>query len=194
MNRENWLKRAVEELTTEYFGVRQLQFEHEIRISTGWCRGSNKAIGQCWSHRCSEGGYVEIFVAPVLVDPVEVLGVVLHEMIHAQLGTDKKHGKEFKVLADEFGLAGRVTATFVAKDSALFAELEAMAKELGEYPHKALLPKTEEKKGGESKGGWLRFKSKTADDYRCMVSPVSLREHGIPKDPWGEELIPTKEA
>ncbi len=32
----------------------------------------------------------------------------------------------------------------------------------------------------------------SSESYRVMVSPKSIEEFGIPLDPWGEPLIPTK--
>lgn len=192
MNREQWLNEAVVELDKAFFEPRLLKFEHEIRISTGWCRGSKKAIGQCWSHEVSSGKFSEIFISPELDTSVEVLATVLHEMIHAHLGLDKKHGKEFKALVREFGLAGRVTETFAEDGSALFEQLFEIGKKIGQFPHSKLNPRNKEvPKGIPKKGNWIRFKSKTHDSYRVMVSPKSLAEFGVPKDPNGEELVPT---
>lgn len=195
MNREEWLTASVKKLSEVFFHNHGLQFEHPVKISTGWCRGSKKAIGQCWSNVCSADGFVEIFISPVLQDRVEVLATVLHELIHAHLGNGKGHGKEFKKIVKEVGLAGRVTATYAESGSALYNQLAAMAEELGEYPHKALTPSEGVKKDGSGegkKGAWIRFTSINDPSFRCMVSPKSIEKFGIPKDPLGDELIPTK--
>lgn len=195
MTREKWLNEAVAALTESFFTPAALEFAKPVRISFGWCRGSNRAIGQCWSHTASTDGHVEIFVSPKLGDAVEVLAVVLHELIHAQLGNGKGHGKEFKALVKQFGLAGKVTATFAQVGSDLFLQLEAMAKDLGKMPHAALVPSNDkgEPKAEPKQKGWIRFKSKNNDAYRVMVSPRSLEDFGIPLDPMGDELILTKE-
>ena len=193
MNRENWLTKGSAELRAIFFAPYGLSFETEYKVSVGWCRGSKKSVGECWSSNCSEAGITEMFISPALSCPVEALAVLLHEMIHAHLGNGKGHGKEFKKLCVDFGLAGRVTATYAEKDSPLFKQLEEIAGRLGEYPHKKLTPNTKTKAPGEKKGAWERFKSVQEDTYRCMVSPVSLRNFGIPMDPWGNEMISTKE-
>ena len=194
MNREDWLNAGVAALQKTFFKPNDLEFAHPLKVSVGWCRGSNKAIGQCWSSNASLSGFVEIFISPQLADPVRVLDVLLHEMIHAHLGNGKGHGKEFKKLKEQFGLAGRVTATIAEVGSDLYNQLNAMAQSLGEFPHSAICPSTEKegKKEEPKQAPWVRFKSKTMDSYRVMVSPKSLEEFGIPKDPNGEELIPTK--
>lgn len=192
MNREQWLTEAVGALNAAFFEPRLLSFEHGIRISTGWCRGSKKAIGQCWSVNASAGNFSEIFISPELETSVEVLATVLHEMVHAHLGLDKKHGKEFKTLVREFGLAGKVTATFAEEGSDLFEQLFQIGKKIGQFPHSRLNPRDKVvPKGLPKKGNWIRFKSKTHPSYRVMVSPKSLEEFGVPKDPNGEELVPT---
>lgn len=192
MNREQWLTESVVALKAAFFEPRTLSFENEIRISTGWCRGSKKAIGQCWSAEVSAGKFSEIFISPELENSVEVLATVLHEMIHAHLGLDKKHGKEFKSLVKEFGLSGKVTSTFAAESSPLFEQLFEIGRKIGQFPHSKLNPRNKEvPKGLPKKGNWVRFKSKTHESYRVMVSPKSLLEFGIPKDQNGEELVPT---
>lgn len=89
INREQWLTSAVEQLDKSFFAINGLKFEHPIKISVGWCRGNNKAIGQCWASEASNGRFVEIFISPKLSDPVEVLATALHELIHAHLGNGK---------------------------------------------------------------------------------------------------------
>lgn len=189
--REQWLNSAVAALKASFFEPAALAFKTPVRISFGWCRGSNKAIGQCWSHVSSADGHTEIFISPKLGDAVEVLAVTLHELIHAQLGNGKGHGKEFKALCNKFGLAGKVTATYAQKGSELDNRLVAIAAELGAMPHAQLTPM--DAKGGEKKErvqkSWPRFKSVNFDDYRVMVSPRSLRDFGVPLDPKGTALV-----
>lgn len=191
LTREEWLNKAIVVLDETFFKIETMSFKTPLRVSVGWCSGK-KAIGECWSHEVSSDNTTEMFISPALDNPIEVLATLLHEMIHAHLGNGKGHGKEFKTIVKKFGLAGRVTATYAEIGSPIYSQLNLIAQQLGEFPHKKINRTHKTKGGGEKKDGWVRFKSKTADKYRCMVSPVSLEEFGIPKDPWGEEMIPTK--
>src|SRR5205823_5801209 len=84
------------------------------RASIGWTsRGSrSKTIGQCWSHHCSTDSVHEIFLVPQLsAELTRIAGVLAHELIHAAVGLEAKHGKVFKRVALGIGLEGKMTAT-----------------------------------------------------------------------------------
>lgn len=190
LTREEWLNKAIAEVDKTFFKPETMSFKTALRVSVGWCNGK-KAIGECWPHEASADDTTEMFISPALDNPIEVLATLLHEMVHAHLGNGKGHGKEFKTIVKKFGLEGRVTATYAEVGTPIYSQLNLISQTLGEYPHKKLT-RASSKKGGEKKEGWVRFKSVKADKYRCMVSPVSLEEFGVPRDPWGEEMIPTK--
>jgi hypothetical protein len=53
-------------------------------------------------------------VSPEITKPhnsLEIIGVLAHELVHATVGNDAKHGKLFKRCALAVGLAGKMTAT-----------------------------------------------------------------------------------
>ncbi len=140
-NREAWLHGAVIELEQ----VLGITMPDKYRVSCGFPHGSRTAIGQCWSPTASDGEATELFVSPALSDPVEVLATLLHEMVHAIVGVDKKHGPVFKALALEVGLTGRMTATVAGPD--LLDTLCRLRDDvLPVYPHDSLQGKTTGKK------------------------------------------------
>ena len=112
MTREEWLnafaKRAIP--TFEELGY---TVPSNIRMSVGFPSTGKKGkrIGECWSSVCSKDEFFEIFIHPVLDDSARVAGVLAHEMVHAIVGLEAKHGPEFKKCALGIGLEGKMTAT-----------------------------------------------------------------------------------
>lgn len=133
--REEWLEAAVILLTPLYSVKAQ-----PVRVGVGFPvgkRGSNGAqtIGQC--HYAAVDGVPQIFIHPEITDPVRVLDILAHELIHAWLPVGSGHGKgTFGVEARHIGLDGPLTATTAGKDLAV--ALRKVATVLGKYPHSAL--------------------------------------------------------
>lgn len=135
--REGWLQAATG-LFTPLFAAIEAPLPPRIRLSVGFCSTGkrSKRIGECWSDTCSKDGHFEIFIRPELIDPIEVLGVQAHELIHTAVGTAAGHGKLFKRVALEVGLGGKMRATTIGPE--LRKVLEDMANHLGPYPHGGL--------------------------------------------------------
>src|SRR5690606_34666335 len=98
MNREQWLTEATERLRP-LFTEAGLSVP-EIRVSVGWpskgaASNKNRTIGPCWYGECAEGGLPQVFISPVRSEPVDVLGTLVHEMLHAALPTDTGHKGAF---------------------------------------------------------------------------------------------------
>ena len=186
-----WLHKAVELLDKEFFDGHGYALPKKLRCSCGFPKGKGDTIGQCWNPALAADETTHMFISPVLDDPIQVLATLLHEMIHAVLGTEEGHGKTFKKLMKEFGLVGKATATYCEPGTDLHRKLSSMVTKLGKYPHKALVPRTKEGTG-KSMGGWLRYRSINEDKYRVVVSPKMVEEHGAPRDPWGDEMQPVE--
>ena len=111
------------------------------RVSCGFPKGSRgrsaaKAIGQCWGTDAAADEHANIFISPVLDDPARVLDVLLHELIHA--GTPGAgHKGPFVAACKAVGLLKPWTATTAGPE--LEGSLVAMAKEIGSYPHGAMM-------------------------------------------------------
>jgi hypothetical protein len=112
-----------------------------IKISVGWPKGANDKVtlGQCFNKRMSmDGECAHIFISPKQVEPLEVLRTVLHEMIHAVVGTEEGHRGKFAVMARQVGFEKPWTATPLSE--ALKLSLGELVKGLGDYPHIGLNP------------------------------------------------------
>lgn len=100
--REGWLLAACELLQTEFFKG-EYQLPKKVACSCGFPRGTNKAIGQCWSPEVSSDGTTNLFICPTQAEPVRVLDILLHELGHAALGVEAKHGSKFRKWALSVG-------------------------------------------------------------------------------------------
>lgn len=149
--REAWLEAAITELEPVFAEVGKDVLAPKVRPSVGFPKGARKAIGQCFDGALSVDNRPHVFVSPVLIDPVEVLATLAHEMVHAIEGCKVGHRGAFAKTARAIGLEGKLTAT-VAGDR-LRARLLDIHDRLGVYPHAALVP-TEKKKVGSRLRLW----------------------------------------
>lgn len=148
MNREQWLQNAVEKLKPIFRGH---GYEiPEIQVSVGWpsrnpLGRAKRVLGQCWSGEVSADKKPQLFISPLLDDPSEpqgVLATLLHEIIHAVVGCEAKHGPKFAKAAKKMGLEGKPTSTHAGED--LVIRMKQIAEELGAFPHSKIVP-TEDK-------------------------------------------------
>lgn len=192
--REEWLHKAIKEMRP-WFEEKGFPLPKKMGISCGFVKGrGDKGIGQCWDPSHTSDETTHMFICPTQDNPLRVLDILLHELIHAAVGCKEKHRGNFRKLALEFGLAGKMTATYAEIGSPLYKELYKIAEKLGKYPHSGIILKGKgggDGDGDEKKGnGWIRLKSINEDKYKIMIAGKQYEEHGAPKDPWGDELIP----
>jgi hypothetical protein len=81
-------------------------------------------------------GTFEISVSPVMADPLRVLGILIHEVVHATVGLAAGHRSAFSQCAAKVGLTSPWTGTGETDD--LKIEMASWLKYLGPYPHAAL--------------------------------------------------------
>jgi hypothetical protein len=132
--REQWLLQAVKAMAPDFEKAGHPL--PEVRVSIGWPggRGNKQAvIGQCWSASAVKDGKPAIFISPVLSEerPARILDVLRHELVHA---TGKfGHRGDFKKLAIDVGLTGKMTETVATPE--LTEKLEKLAARLGPFGH-----------------------------------------------------------
>ena len=138
-NREAWLLAALPSLVALLDQAGAPAFSTPL-LSVGFPfgirSGGGKAIGQCWTLTDQERAH--IFVHPCLDDPLRVLDVVAHELVHAAVGCRHGHRGPFARIARAIGLAGKLTATTAGPG--LQARLAGIVSRVGPYPHRALDP------------------------------------------------------
>lgn len=137
LTREAWLQAAVERIRP-LFAARG----HEVPavyVSVGWPAAGQRSrvLGECWGTRDSSDGRNHIFIVPSLVEPVAVLDVLVHELVHAVDDCRHSHGAPFRTIALSVGLQGP-SMRMASAGAALKAQLVSMADALGPFPHAAL--------------------------------------------------------
>jgi hypothetical protein len=140
--REDWLLSAAEMLRP-LFEEKEILLPRAFRIACGWplgrrrgSQGRSHALGQCWPHRASKDGSSEIFISPELDDAIVVLGVQVHELIHAADDCRNGHRGPFRKMALAMGLCGPMRSTEPGPD--LRGPLNVLSNQLGPYPHARL--------------------------------------------------------
>jgi hypothetical protein len=186
--REGWLKAAAESLTSTLHAA-GVKMPPHWAVSVGFPKRAHKvggAIGECWDKEVSAGNVYEMFISPTLSEPVEVLHVLLHEMIHAAVGLECKHAGLFIKTARKVGLAGKPTATYAKPGTDLHTALESLGKELGHYPHYAM---TLGRKPTPKQWFLTKLVSTNEPSYKFTMAPRLIEEFGMPVDPWGDEMV-----
>ena len=153
--RESWLAAAAVMLQHEVFpaaGIDPVQWEQRrYRVACGFpigYRGSRSGkviMGQAFDPSISGDGTFEVFINPVIDNPVEVINVLAHELGHVRAGIQCGHRGEFARIARAIGLVGPMTAT--TPSNALRVQFAAIADQLGTYPHAKIDPNSRKKQG-----------------------------------------------
>lgn len=133
--RELWLLEAVQCLRALF---PRLYPVPEVRVSVGWATvRPGRTLGQCFFAGSTGDHIRQIFISPLIDDPVEVLDVLAHELVHAALPDGIGHDMRFVCLARRVGMT-MGPAAMQSAGPALRARLEEISRELGKYPHVAM--------------------------------------------------------
>lgn len=135
--REQWLGAAVDLLRPVFKQRAGVTLPKNWRVSCGFPHRGKKAIGQCWPKTASGDQHWEMFISPVLAEPVRVLDVLVHELVHAGVGVKHGHDSVFAKAARSMLLEGKLTATTSGKPFKDEIATPLLAK-LGAYPHAVL--------------------------------------------------------
>lgn len=137
--REQWLLSLTEELRP-LFGAHKHPLPDRIRVTCGFpskAARSDKArrIGEHWSPKASSDNTHEILISPVIDDPFEAAGILVHELCHAATDGDGHKGR-FPALAAALLLEGKPSQA--AAGDKFRAEFGPLIDSLGAYPHARL--------------------------------------------------------
>lgn len=183
--REGWLKSAVALLDQKFFAANGYELPVGVKVACGPpSLGLPRAIGVCWDKACSDAEHHEIFISGTQAEPMRVLDILLHELIHACVGTKEGHKGRFRKLAKQFGLEGKMTATFVTEGTPLWEQLKEINDVLGPYPHAAM--KRVMKPSRQPKR--VVFYSPQEPKFMVTCKLPVVEEFGAPKDPWGNTM------
>lgn len=183
LNREHWLTEAIERVWPVMVErIPELPGRPEVRVSCGWpSKTPSKTLGQCFTTTSAGDGASQIFISPVLHEPVPVLGTLIHELIHAVDDCKSGHKGPFAKMAKAVGLTGKMTATVPGEE--LAAILNGIAEELPEYPHKGV---TYTRKSGA--GSRLLKAGCPECGYTIRVTAKWIA-FGLPTCPCGTEMM-----
>lgn len=189
--REAWLCDLMGRLAREVFEPVEAGSTENLpkwRVTCGWPwrARERKAIGQCWSHSASSGGFVEIFISPVLDEVSEVDHVLAHELCHAIAGNECGHGGAFVKLARKIGLVGKPTATIAGDE--LRAKLDEITASMPPYPHARLNP-SERGGGGRPKQSTRMLKAECPECHYVIRSSRKWFAKGMPTCHCGTEFV-----
>lgn len=191
--REEWLKTAVARLEVVIFqnkdlvGRTPMKMPEKWAVSCGWCKGSSaKAVGTCVDPICSKDGTTHLFVVPTQEEVMSILGTLVHEMVHAIVGVKEKHLGKFKETITKIGLVGKPTQAGIGPDTIAWTVCEALAVELGPYPHAAMVPRAKPTKPSQ----WVRWQSVNWPKYTVLANTKKVIQYGMPRDPKGDEMTP----
>ena len=150
MNREEWLCECIQQLRLDFEQVGNA-LPQKIRASCSWPSKSGLAnkkrrIGEAWSAKNSADQSCEVFISPVLKDPIEVSATLVHELVHCAVGVEEGHKGKFPRLAKALGLVGKMTTTTASAE--LKAHLQQLTDAIGPYPHAELTHSNASKKQG----------------------------------------------
>jgi hypothetical protein len=179
--REAWLQELATELRPWFADLGHEV--PEVRVSVGFTSKGARSnrIGECWYPEATEDGVPQVFLHPKLVDPWQVAATLVHELVHATLGPEAKHGRPFRKLAVALGLTGKMTAT-VASDE-LLGRLAPVLDRVGPYPHAGLASKNGTSTGPKQTTRMLKVQC-PVDGYLVRTTRQWL-DHGLPTCPDG---------
>lgn len=146
--REGWLSDALT-LMSPRIKAAGYSLPEKVKLACGFpvgSRGGKKILAQCIAPEASAEGITEMFISPVLSDPLTVLGAALHEAGHACVGVKAGHGPKFKAFCVALGLTGKATEAMPGDDCRRWLKDEVLPM-LGAYPHAAVDPNARKKQG-----------------------------------------------
>jgi hypothetical protein len=145
VNREHWLTDLAGRSERFFVNIKLPAY----KLTCGWPLGGalsrkRQVLGQCFDSKVSVGEVHELFITPLLDDPLQVAGVVLHEMTHVAAGVDAGHKGRFIRIAQHIGLTKGKPISALPGER-LNEYLTKLVDQLGPYPHKAVKPVPKEK-------------------------------------------------
>lgn len=185
--REEWLSLAVKKVSALLEERCEIEVP-PVHVSAGWpsSRGlseKKRVIGECWKPTTSADGVSHVFISPILDDPIQILGTLAHELIHAWDKGEHGHRGPFVRAARDFGLVKPWTATGVDAEL-LRPALEQIVADLGPYPHSKITPSLQRK---VQTTRMLKVVAVDCCGYIVRTTAKWLDE-GLPQCPHGVEM------
>lgn len=188
-NREGWLINAAKAMTPwlEEIG-------HEVpalRVSVGWPGGrapKASTVGQCWPTSSTDDGVAQIFISPIrgAADTVDILGTLLHEMVHAVDDCASSHNKGFIAIAKPLGFKSKWTSS-ANRGEELEERLKGLAERLGEFPSGAIQAGRAADAPAKQSTRMLKLLC-PGDGYIARTTRKWIDDLGVPSCPCGLQM------
>ena len=141
-NREAWLNAAVDELRP-FFSSRGHTLPAEIRVATGYPtnakRSGFKVLGECIPNTNSADGHYEIWISPILADPLKVAETLIAQLCRTAKGALTVTNLAYARVAEAMHILPAGTASSPYKEVTHGQEFinayQAIVDSLGIYPH-----------------------------------------------------------
>lgn len=136
-SRESWLKAATS-LLRGHFSQCGYDIPEKMRFAIAFPSTGRKSrrVGELWHSVTSGDESYELIIRADIAEPVEVLGVLVRELVHAVVPVDAGHGKLYKDAALKIGLTGKMREA--VPSPLLIPLLVEIADSLGPLPHAKL--------------------------------------------------------
>jgi len=133
---EEWLQAAVDTSLRSVVQTITGMVIPDVRIGVGFpsTGKSGSTLAETWPRKAANDNVNEITVRVTMSDPVEVLGVLLHELIHVGFDGKYGHGKRFQKEFARLGFMGDPKGHMMSPE--LRNNLKTLADSLGVYPRK----------------------------------------------------------
>ena len=146
LSRENYLIQATDILRKSLFKPKGYKVP-KVELSISWATHGNnsrntgkaKVLGQCFNTASSDKGINQVIITPnldgtTIEGTLRILGVLVHELVHAVDDCVSGHKKAFKDCATAVGLTGKMTSTGESEELEKYLKANII-KVLGKFPH-----------------------------------------------------------
>lgn len=184
--REGWLSAATGMLRS-HFKSCGYEIPEKMRFAIAFPSTGRKGkrVGELWHPATSTDGSCELIIRADLDQPADVLGVLVHQLVHAVLPVDAGHGPLFREAAQKIGLTGKMRDA--APSPLLVPLLSEIAVQLGPLPHAALrIERGPDDKGPidrPKKQGTRLLKASCSCGYTVRITGKWVDEVGPPHCP-----------
>lgn len=192
--REAWLNDVAQRMRPAFTTV-GAPLPKTVRVTMSLTK-NRKHVGVCYAPTCSADGHTEILIRLDRHQPEEVAAILVHELVHAAVGTACGHKGRFATVAKALGLEGKMTSTTAGPE--LKKRLAPVLASVGPFPH-APLDWNGARSGPKKQGtrllkcecdicGYLcRVTSKWIDSAGAPVCPTCMRNMTLEGEEGGDD-------
>lgn len=191
LSREAWLASFVSIMRPRLSALGFI-LPDDVRVSIGWpSKGgtsrSRRRLYDLWPAETSRDHATELFISPLLHEPIDILTTTVAGLGVACVGVNDKEG--FKRYMKTIGLSGKPAEPVCGDELRFF--LEKKLEELGEFPGAAIDPEALLKDAVEKKPGsrMLKVECKAPECGYTLRTTKQWVLRGLPTCCCGSEMV-----